>query len=412
MTFSILDPIYKNIKLSYIAKIIIDKPEFQRLRYLKQLGTCNFVYPSVTHSRFEHSIGTYHLIDEITKHIYLNSEPYELSKGLKDIKELDKYYDKSHSNYNYEQIFEMVKIGGLCHDIGHGPYSHLFDEYLHNKLSSSFNYHEYRSIYLVEHIIKNDHILNGIFDNNDINFIKRIIDPSTTDNGWIYQIVSNSKNGVDMDKFDYITRDFYYLGIDNKFKCDQLIKNAIVIDNNICFPREQLYMLINMFNARKYLHKYMVNDPTIIASQYLVDNMIQEINGNINIISNIDKVEFFIRLTDDFILNYVNILQTHNIKINQNLIELNSKLSNRQYMKHHTTIYSSSELSNEQLQLLNPDNQYFIHKALSSYVRNSLENPLNKINLYKGDKKMVEVTEEMYQDLAEKPEYIYLFYKI
>ena len=61
MTFSILDPIYKNIKLSYIAKIIIDKPEFQRLRYLKQLGTCNFVYPSVTHSRFEHSIGMYHL---------------------------------------------------------------------------------------------------------------------------------------------------------------------------------------------------------------------------------------------------------------------------------------------------------------------------------------------------------------
>ena len=156
----------------------------------------------------------------------------------------------------------------------------------------------------------------------------------------------------------------------------------------------------------------MVNDPTIIASQYLVDAMIQEINGNINIISNIDKVEFFIRLTDDFILNYVNILQTHNIKINQNLIELDSKLSNRQYMKHHTTIYSFDELSNEQLQLLNPNNQYFIHKALSSYVRNSLENPLSKINLYNNDKKMVEVTEKMYQDLEEKPEYIYLFYKI
>ena len=91
---------------------------------------------------------------------------------------------------------------------------------------------------------------------------------------------------------------------------------------------------------------------------------------------------------------------------------MNKKLNNRLYMKHHTTIYSFDEFSNEQLQLLNPNNQYFIHKALSSYVRNSLENPLNKINLYNSDKKIVEVKEKMYQGLAEKPEYIYLFYKI
>ena len=57
----IYDIIHGNIQVDEVAKKIIDTPEFQRLRNIKQLGCCNYVFPSAVHTRFEHSIGVYHL---------------------------------------------------------------------------------------------------------------------------------------------------------------------------------------------------------------------------------------------------------------------------------------------------------------------------------------------------------------
>ena len=57
----IYDIIHGSIEIDPLAKRIIDTDEFQRLRYIKQLGCCNFVFPGTVHTRFEHSIGVYHL---------------------------------------------------------------------------------------------------------------------------------------------------------------------------------------------------------------------------------------------------------------------------------------------------------------------------------------------------------------
>ena len=112
----IYDIIHGNIVIEGIAKRIIDTEEFQRLRNIKQLGCCNFVFPGAVHTRFEHSIGVYHL-----------------AKKYIDIFNKDK-------EYFTEREKECISIAGLIHDIGHGPYSHLFDE-----LFSKDKNHEYRS---------------------------------------------------------------------------------------------------------------------------------------------------------------------------------------------------------------------------------------------------------------------------
>src|ERR1044071_6573828 len=112
--------IHGEITISQLATKIINTEEFQRLKYIKQLGSCQFIYPSATHTRFDHSIGVYHLtgkILQILRSIYPNKLYYMPDLSETPIKLND-------------FCVELIKIGGLCHDIGHGPFSHLFDDIL------------------------------------------------------------------------------------------------------------------------------------------------------------------------------------------------------------------------------------------------------------------------------------------
>ena len=103
------DPIYVNIFLDKYSDIVIKHEFFQRLKDIKQLGLVYKVFPSVTHSRFEHSIGVAYLCKlAITK----LKEEYEFITN---------------------KLVILVTLAGLLHDVGHGPQSHLFDQILEKK---------------------------------------------------------------------------------------------------------------------------------------------------------------------------------------------------------------------------------------------------------------------------------------
>ena len=105
---TIFDLLHGYIEIDSEAIKIIDCKEFQRLRNIKQLGVVPLVFPSATHTRFEHSLGVYHLCNELLDKINKRQPQLSLSK----------------------KIVELIKIAGLVHDIGHGPFSHLYDQFL------------------------------------------------------------------------------------------------------------------------------------------------------------------------------------------------------------------------------------------------------------------------------------------
>jgi uncharacterized protein len=100
------DPLWNTIRIDPVALRIIDAPEFQRLRYIRQLGLAYLVYPGATHTRFDHALGVYHLARTA---LALLSERGEL-RGVDPID------------------CKLVPYAGLLHDVGHYPFSHALEE--------------------------------------------------------------------------------------------------------------------------------------------------------------------------------------------------------------------------------------------------------------------------------------------
>lgn len=313
------DTIHGFMKISNLACKIIDTPQFQRLRYLHQLGTCHYVFPNATHTRFEHSLGTYHLAGRLLDSIKLNTSPKELNRCLSLIKELSNYYirtygDKPHHKLD-DYVCELVKISALCHDLGHGPFSHVFDDVfipmmrnLYNKEIHPLEKHENRSCLILEHIIKSDRELSRLIHKDDILFMKSLINPGDGQAGFIYQIVSNNLNSVDVDKYDYIARDTYFLGLKFGFDCSRLISDAKVIDNIICYPEQIYYEVASIFKTRYRLHKQTYSHKIVIAIQYMINDMMALVDPVVNIYDSIFDMKKFCELTDDYVVSTVKFL--------------------------------------------------------------------------------------------------------
>lgn len=289
--------IHGSIRVSALALKIINTPEFQRLKNIKQLGLCHLVYPSATHTRFEHSIGVYYLagqmIDKIRK-LY----PYKYF----DIPELGESFVLT------DLIVECIKIAALCHDIGHGPFSHIFDDVLLNNSKSHPNIkHETRSCEIVEILCKR--VLFDELNDYHIAFIKSIINPGPNNTGAIYQIVSNYLNGIDVDKFDYLARDSVGLGLKNSFDYHRLI-NEIKLDenNNIIYPKHCSIDIYEMFHSRYMMHKKVYSHKTVKLLEVMLNDLFLKIDVVFGISESINDMEKFCKLTDNTIFNYIEII--------------------------------------------------------------------------------------------------------
>jgi deoxynucleoside triphosphate triphosphohydrolase SAMHD1 len=275
----IYDVIHGYMKISPLCKKIIDTPEFQRLRHLKQLGLTFLIFPSANHTRFEHSLGVMFLAGEMLKHLK-NKQP-ELNITDREI--------------------DLVKIAGLCHDLGHGPLSHFFDNYL-LKLIDYHIEHEDRSCILLNHIIEK----YGLeISNDERKVIFSMINPNIknlkSERSFLFKIVNNKINGIDVDKFDYIKRDSFFLGMSFGFDCSRIIKQSRVIDDEICFLDKTFYDIQELYEVRDKLHRRVYQHHTNTVLDYMVLDVFKDISKIIDFKSIIRKPEDFYKLDDNFL---------------------------------------------------------------------------------------------------------------
>ncbi|XP_053571929.1 deoxynucleoside triphosphate triphosphohydrolase SAMHD1 [Bombina bombina] len=231
------DPIHGHIELHPLLVRIIDTPQFQRLRYIKQLGGSYYVFPGGSHNRFEHSIGVGYLAGCLVQALQERQPELQID-----------HRDKL-----------CVQIAGLCHDLGHGPFSHMFDgRFMPLACPKKKFKHESASVEMFDHLVKSNNLEDimkeyGLCLPDDLLFIKEQIagplsgvaeqefESSQNNSSWpyfgrteekrfLYEIVANKRSGIDVDKWDYFARDCHHLGIQNNFDYHRFLKFARVCE--------------------------------------------------------------------------------------------------------------------------------------------------------------------------------------
>ena len=366
------DDIHGPIELSIISVKIIDTPEFQRLRNIKQLGSAYFVFPSASHNRFEHSIGTAHLARSLINEIARNQPELNITQDQR----------------------LNVELAGLCHDLGHGPFSHIYDDvYLRARIPEThrFRHHEDRSCEILAQINRLYGI--GLSDDNLLQ-IQRMIHPLREEDkkNFLYQIVSNGKNGIDVDKFDYIARDTKAIGIHYGFDHKRIFPYCKVIDGELCYCDKVIFNIFELFDTRYRLHKQVYNHPTVKKVDMMMELFFEQLDYFLKSFREQfanDNLSNFLKLTDS-LLDYPFLLEEES----DHIVKAKEIITNLR-MRKLTPILETVEMKtgdkmedviNEWLEEnggLDRNEYQFCLRKLSFSA--GTRNPLNYVKFYKKD---------------------------
>ncbi|MBS7625028.1 MAG: HD domain-containing protein [Candidatus Bathyarchaeia archaeon] len=215
----IKDPIYGYVYITEAERKVIDSFPFQRLRRIRQLAGAEYVYPGANHTRFEHSIGVMHLAGLIV-------DNPQISQILS------------------EDEAQMIRIAALLHDVGHGPFSHIFEHILTKFLGKT---HEDMTFWIITTSELRDIISDLGYDPKVIGALSigRLNKPSMA---FMDQII---RSAVDADKLDFVVRDTYHTGAEYGFvDVIRLARTLDVIDGNLSVNVSALSALESFILAR------------------------------------------------------------------------------------------------------------------------------------------------------------------
>lgn len=206
---TVLDSVHDHIELSALATDLIETPEFQRLRNIKQLGTVSMVYPSANHTRFEHSLGVYHLARQALRFI-------------DDIEEDERDY---------------IEAAALLHDVGHTAFSHNIESVLA---------HHTGKMHDDVHDLLVDGAVGDVLNDYDLSPTK--VANYVAGGGEYGQLISGE---LDVDRMDYLVRDAHHTGVPyGTIDSGRLVREITFVDGELTFREGNVQAAESLLLAR------------------------------------------------------------------------------------------------------------------------------------------------------------------
>ena len=275
----IIDPIHDFVRVYDNELKIIDTPIFQRLRRIRQLSGAHLIYPGAQHTRFEHSLGVMHIASMAGQAL--------AEKGIVSSDDI-----------------QNLRLAGLLHDIGHGPFSHLFEEIFEEKRKIS---HED----LGRDIILKTEIGDIISKNG---FDKKLITKLAFGDSKL-QFMNEIISGVlSADIMDYLLRDGYFTGAEHaKIDHHRLTHSLDVYKNKLALDKSSLVNFETMMISRYQMFKAVYFHKTVRAGEVMLLEAMDLAEGELGLSSmNLDE---YLQLSDDVILAKLLNLPEHNSKL-------------------------------------------------------------------------------------------------
>ena len=262
----IIDPIHDFIRVYDHELSIIDNPIFQRLRRIRQLSGAHLTYPAAQHTRFEHSLGVMHIASQAGHALH--------EKGI--LKSDD---------------IEILRLSGLLHDIGHGPFSHLFEEIIQEKKISHEDFGK-------EIILKSD-IGDSLSKNG---FDKKLITKVAFGDSkfqYMNEIVSGA---LSADMMDYLLRDGYFTGAEHaKIDHKRITQSLDVHKKKLALERSALYSFESMMHSRYQMFKAVYFHKTVRSAEVMLLEALRLSDDEFGFTN--FNVKEFVNLTDEYVLS-------------------------------------------------------------------------------------------------------------
>jgi uncharacterized protein len=268
----IRDPIHGYIYASELEKRIIDTAVFQRLRRIRQLAGCHLVYPGGQHSRFEHVIGCMYLAGLVGSIL----ETKAVGVG--------------------EHEVQKLRVSALLHDIGHGPFSHMFEEVMAGRTEFT---HEDMTRKIIRETEIGDILKEFGFQKSSISELAT--GQSEREKRFMNDVIGG---GLSVDIMDYLLRDSYFTGVEyGKVDVHRIINSFEVVKDKLAISRAALFAFEALMIARYEMFRAVYFHRTVRAAELMLVKSMVLSDKELHLTDL--SLENYLSMTDEVTLNRI-----------------------------------------------------------------------------------------------------------
>ncbi len=421
------DPVHGEIEIYPLERLVCDTPGVQRLRKLSQLSGAVYTYPGATHNRFAHALGAMHLSGMYARRLF---------EG------------------DWKKIF-TARLAGLLHDIGHGPFSHQFDDTVYKRMGFKRGHDDYRHELLgpdgiirrqmVEKLESDPGLRRQVFDQFKmmglrpayssvdvvLDEVLKILEGSNSPN-WEYSVLFNMVQGpIGADRMDFLLRDVYYSGFKGVGEIDafRIIRHTAVKEHAsgrrvLAYHRKNLDILSSFLFTRYMMYKHVYFHKTSRSADIMIQQMLDAAYDVLNLKAYVEDQERFMLLSDAFITERIKHtyelwqdglirLQDDKVKALQRAYKILLRLEKRDLYKpfvDQMKYVPEEEIKQKSLVAQDELMRVILEKYLER-LRAQIEDLLGRTTVEDGDRIVLEDVLERFDEIfiADTPYYITVF---